>query len=268
MITLYKNGTKLEFKQWKFPGGEVGVQLSEIEQKAKYTVQMDYENSDDVFVFLNVCDALQEFGVVMRDVIGSIPYFPYARQDRVCNSGESKALEVFVQVLSKAFCWNFRTKDVHSGVAIALCDDYGITLIDESQEDCAIDLPKFDVLLAPDIGAANKAAMHKQYMFGTTGLVCLSKTRVGSKVTYVDYSYDTIKGNVCVVDDLADGANTFVALGEMLKRTQPNITSLNLYVTHGLFSRGLDVLGDLYDKIYTHNLMNKGIKENARLVLV
>lgn len=202
----------------------------------------------------------------MRNVTGSIPYFPYARQDRVCNSGESKALEVFVQVLSKAFCWNFRTKDVHSSVALALCDDYGITLINESQEDCAVDLPLFDVLVAPDKGAANKAALHKQFMWGTTGLVCLSKTRVGPKVVYVDYDYDTIKGNVCVVDDLADFGGTFLALGEMLNRTQPNITSLNLYVTHGLLGKGVDELKKLYDRIYVHNLMNKSVLDSVVVI--
>jgi len=266
MITLYKNEVELQFKQWKFPGGEIGVQLSDIQPENKYTVHMDYENSDDVFVFLNVCDALQEQGVVMRNVNGSIPYFPYARQDRVCNTGESKALEVFVQILSKAFCWNFRTKDVHSSVALSLCDNYGITLINEPQEDCAVDLPKFDVLIAPDKGAENKAAMHKQYMFGTSELMCLSKTRIGSKVVYVDYAYDTIKGSVCVVDDLADGANTFVVLGEMLKRTQPNITSLNLYVTHGLFSKGTNELKKFYDRIYVHNLMNKSVLDSVVVI--
>lgn len=55
MITLYKNGVELPFKQWKFPGGEVGVQLSDIQPENKYTIRMDYENSDDIFVFLNVC---------------------------------------------------------------------------------------------------------------------------------------------------------------------------------------------------------------------
>jgi ribose-phosphate pyrophosphokinase len=268
MITLFKDGVKLPFKQWKFPGGEVGVQLSDVDVDATYTVHMEYENSDDVMVFLNVCDALQEYGVSKHQVCGSIPYFPYARQDRVCNKGESRALEMFVQVLSCAFCWKIYTKDVHSSVALALCDDYGVFLVDEPHEDCAVDLPVFDVLIAPDKGAENKASMHNQYMFGSTSLVCLSKTRVGSQVVYMDYAYDTIKGTVCVVDDLCDGGFTFISLGEMLKRTQPNITSLNLYVTHGLFSKGIDILEGLYEKVYVHNLMNKEMKPHGRLVLV
>lgn len=87
----------------------------------------------------------------------------------------------------------------------------------------------------------------------------MSKTRVDSKVVYVDYAYDTIKGSVCVVDDLVDGGFTFLSLAEMLKRTQPNITSLNLYVTHGLFSKGTEELKKFYDRIYVHNLMNKSV---------
>ena len=267
MITLYKNGVELPFKQWEFPGGEIGVQLSDIDNDCGilYSVQMDYENSDDVFVFLNVCDALGECGIHIKNVLGDIPYFPYARQDRVCNKGESKALEVFIQAISKAYCDVIYTKDMHSKETMDLCETYGIGLVNKNQDNCAGDLPLFDVLIAPDKGAENKAKEHEQVQKGAE-LICLSKTRVDSKVVYVDYAYDTIKGNICVVDDLVDGGFTFLSLAEMLKRTQPNITSLNLYVTHGLFSKGTNELKKFYDRIYVHNLMNKSVLDSVVVI--
>lgn len=105
MIKLFKNSTELQFAQWKFPAGEVGVKLPIDVQNDKYSsykVEMLFEGSDDVLVFLNVCDALAKMGVPIENVHAYIPYFPYARQDRACNTGESFALKVFISTLEQA----------------------------------------------------------------------------------------------------------------------------------------------------------------------
>ena len=54
-----------------------------------------------------------------------------------------------------------------------------------------------------------------------------------------------------IVDDICDGGRTFTALATELR----NITSgpIFLYVTHGIFSHGLDVFKGLIDKIYVAN---------------
>ena len=267
MITLYQNDTQTPFKQWKFPGGEVGVQLPSIEPSSKFVVRMDYENSDDIFVFLNVCDALIRMGVTKDDVTGLIPYLPYARQDRVCSNGESFALSVFCCAISNAQIGKLETYDIHSQVC---CNWFGVDtdyeLVNKEQHECAAMLPKFDVLISPDKGATEKAKKHTQVESGNTKLVQLSKVRLDSGIVYEDFPYDTIKGTVCVVDDLIDKGGTFLALGKMIKRTQPYITSLNLYATHGLMGDGTTELFKFYDVIYVNNLMNRGLEYGDRLV--
>lgn len=266
MISLFKNNVEIPFKQWKFPGGEVGVQLWNIDLTSDYVIRMDYENSDDVFVFLNVCDALLRSRVASHKVQALIPYFPYARQDRVCNVGESFALNVFCNMIINAMLSKIVTYDIHSNVSALWFGHYGeAELENKEQYECARNLPLFNVLIAPDKGATEKAKKHKQLESGTQ-LVQLSKTRLENKIVYEDHAYDTIKGTVCVVDDLSDGNGTFIVLAEMLKRTQPNITSLNLYVTHGLFSKGVSNLYGLYDTIYTHNLMNKSVANGVTII--
>jgi len=267
MIKLFKDGVEIPFKQWKFPGGEVGVQLQDIDDASKYVVHMYFEGSDDIMYFLNVCDALSYSGVDFEDVTAYIPYLPYARQDRICNSGESFALEVFIGLLNRADCSSYTFCDIHSKVALYLLDKHGIEYVHKEQHMCAAGLPKFDVLIAPDKGALSKIYnFDHTHNISSTSIVCLSKTRKDGNIVYEDYTYDTIKGDVCIVDDIADGGLTFLMLAEMIKRTQPNITSLSLYVTHGLFSKGTVQLLSLYDKIYTHNLMNFDVVDEVTVI--
>jgi len=268
MIKLYQDGTEIQFKQWKFPAGEIGVKLQDINPESNYTVKMDFESSDCVFTFLNVCDALEESGVKQQNVGCVMNYVPYARQDRVCSKGESKSLVIFIELLSNAYCGMFHVADVHSEVTLRLMREYGINYWHTPQENTAFHLPVFDVLIAPDKGAQNKAQEHQQFQQGSTALVCLSKTRSTTGIVYEDFSFNTIKGNVCVVDDLCDGGATFLSLAEMLKRTQPNITKLSLYVTHGLFSKGTEELLKFYDTIYVSNMMYKGTFDTTRIELI
>jgi ribose-phosphate pyrophosphokinase len=265
MIKLFCHTLEIPITTWKFPGGEVGVKIPEELKKLRYKVVMNFEGSDDIMMFLNVCDALKHKGIDIKDISGIIKYLPYARQDRVCSEGESHALDVFLKVLKTAHCGEFVFHDMHSNVSTDLLDQYGFHYYHVEQHYCGDGLPLFDTLIAPDKGALDKIYKHRQVDVCGTHVVCLSKSRVGSIIIYDDYPFDTISGNVCVVDDLCDGGGTFISLGKMLKLTQPDITSLNLYVTHGLFSKGTEELSKLYDKIYTNNLMNDSVVDQVTI---
>ena len=68
------------------------------------------------------------------------------------------------------------------------------------------------------------------------------------------------------MDDISDGNGTFIALANMLVKTGNNGSQLDLYVTHGIFSKGLDNIRGLYNKVYTANLMNNEVKYDGMLV--
>ena len=58
-----------------------------------------------------------------------------------------------------------------------------------------------------------------------------------------------VKGKTCIIiDDIIDGGATFIYLAQLLKKNGAN--KVYLIVSHGIFSKGLDVLKDL-DGIYT-----------------
>jgi ribose-phosphate pyrophosphokinase len=57
---------------------------------------------------------------------------------------------------------------------------------------------------------------------------------------------------IIIVDDLCDGGATFIAEAQYLKLLFPQ-KKLNLFVAHGIFSKGFHELFDLFDHIYTTN---------------
>jgi len=270
MIKLFQEGVEIPVDYWKFPTGETGVKITgniNIAESSYISVRVNFENNDDIINCLQVVNALKNLGVSDYRVIVDIPYLPYSRQDRVCHPGEAFSLEVIIQVL-KTMKVLVRTYDLHSQVAF---HDLGADfLMNVPQFVCAAELPNHDFLIAPDKGAARKmqdssGQFHER-------IVTLSKTRVGGKVIYEDFTEVELSGKVCVIDDLCDGGNTFVALGEMIRRLHPKITEFNLYVTHGAFTQGIEKISEIYDNIYCNNFMNsKGLVDadlNPKLKLI
>ena len=54
--------------------------------------------------------------------------------------------------------------------------------------------------------------------------------------------------DILITDDICDGGMTFLKCAEALKEAGAN--SVSLYVTHGIFSKGLDIFKGLVDNIY------------------
>jgi ribose-phosphate pyrophosphokinase len=63
-----------------------------------------------------------------------------------------------------------------------------------------------------------------------------------------------------VVDDICDGGATFIKLRELIDSS----IKLNLHVTYGIFSKGLDIL---YKAGYTKITYNYRIQENEQSII-
>lgn len=255
MLALWYNGAEIAVKQWKFPCGEVGVKLEDPASMLgrKTIIQLHWEGNDDLIALGQLVDIVRRKGV--KDYCLYIPYFPYSRQDRRCMPGEAHSLKMVAEYInSLGFRW-VSTLDAHSPVLEAVVDRLHV----KSQQECAFNLPVYDYLIAPDAGAAKKVEQHAQVRMGNTNVIFASKTRSeGSMVVRLPSGYLTALAGkrVCVVDDLCDGGATFTNLAKLL--VIPGFdapTCLDLYVTHGFFTKGVDVLLERYDTIYTNNLM-------------
>ena len=59
-----------------------------------------------------------------------------------------------------------------------------------------------------------------------------------------------VKGKkVLIADDICDGGRTFIELAKVLKNK--GAVEVSLFITHGIFSKGLEVFEGLIDAIYT-----------------
>jgi len=62
------------------------------------------------------------------------------------------------------------------------------------------------------------------------------------------------KCEILIVDDICDGGGTFIKCAESLKKYLPDCNfEMDLYVTHGIFSKGTKELDKYFRNIYTFN---------------
>jgi ribose-phosphate pyrophosphokinase len=61
--------------------------------------------------------------------------------------------------------------------------------------------------------------------------------------------------NLIILDDICDGGQTFVELAKHLKAQ--GAKAIYLYITHGIFSKGLSVLKQHFEHVYCYHTMLK-----------
>lgn len=251
---------EIEFNLFKFSGGEVHIKLNnniDYEQITNVVITNRITNSDDLIKILIAKDALERKGIKKFELI--IPYFPYARQDRVCVEGESFTLKVFTDILNTLKFDKIYVLDAHSNVSVGLLNNC-INLSNQIYVEKAVnDIKRISnkkdiILVSPDSGANKKS---NDLFFN---LKCFKSIVKCDKIRNLDNGNlngfevfkDDLNGETClIVDDICDGGRTFIGIVESLKNK--NVGDVYLFVTHGIFSNGFEDLGKYFNKIYTTN---------------
>lgn len=116
----------------------------------------------------------------------------------------------------------------------------------------------YDVVIAPDSGAKDRAELIANAL--DVPLLLLQKHRDISTGMILRYSgFDIGRTKGLVVDDICDGGATF----NMLALSGNPPADLNLFVTFGIFSKGLEELSKHYNKIYTTDLSGYSIPDGV-----
>lgn len=247
-----------------FPGGEVNPRLPK-GLKAPMNVIAWLETSDDIMALILTFDALRrQYG---KDVFCklTIPYYPYARQDRVCNSGEALSKEVLFKLITSHCHFNFTTYDVHSNTNKV----NNITMLDIAKRL----QPQFSddtILVAPDAGSTEKvkelAEHYSLDWIQATKDRCLETGKLSGFSFETELKCDFSNKHLLIVDDICDGGGTFNGLAAVLKKHLSPKT-LSLYVTHGIFSRGFDELEESFDHLYTTDTISKEWLPRSKLTI-
>lgn len=257
---LQVNGEQVNY--FTFSGGELQVKLPTKLPTERVQLTWKPIDASEITLLLLTVSALKHQGI--HDIDLDILYLPYARQDRVCSPGEAHSLEVICNVLINLDVSVIRLWDVHNREkTLELLDSHLCIHIESYQifERFKI-LDDFDVanliLCSPDDGAYQRVSdVANQYIWTTP--VVLSKTRnlETGEITGLKWNpYNrVVEGyNVLVIDDICDGGATFIEAAKLLK--QKGAEKLYLYVSHGIFSKGLDSLLKYYDRIYCHHVLH------------
>lgn len=253
------NIDKIELRSFNFSGGECQVSVAHIPLNDHVEISAFLNNSDEIMRLILTVDAVRRINPkVTIELV--IPYFPYARQDRVCNPGEAFSAAVMASLINNLHCNSVTIEDPHSVITASMIDNVRILtqadIISHSEMMKRLIKDNKLILLAPDKGAAPK----------TEEIIkSLLKMGVKADALFAKKIRDVTNGkiietvipeglegkNILIPDDICDGGATFTELAKKLK--SHGAGDLYLYVTHGIFSKGLDPLKEGFKHIYCRN---------------
>jgi ribose-phosphate pyrophosphokinase len=185
-----------------------------------------------------------------------MPYMPGARQDRT--DGQTPITK---QLVAGLFAANrgIHVFDLHSDLHAY---NWRPRNWMPSDLNCKFE-KEYDYIIAPDKGAIGRAEDFQRAYFPNSQLLYGEKVRdfaTGKILKYDLYNgfddrFDDLDtGTALVVDDICDGGATF----NMLSATGAMSLRLDLWVSHGIFSKGFDNLLENYGIIYTTDSFYRG----------
>lgn len=230
-------------------------QIEQIGCADKVSLKAFLTDMTEAFNLIMVVDAIRR---VRPDVMINLvlPYLPYARQDRVCNEGEANGIAAFANILNSLNFSAVKLLDPHSDTAAGVIQRSVLTNMAQllAGQD-ALGWMDFSTtwFVAPDAGAVKRVKALAQKL-GAAGYITASKERdlETMELTKIVFDEDTTDRDILVIDDLCDGGRTFIGLAKAV-REQGIPNSLRLWVTHGIFSYGTEIVTEHYDGVYTTN---------------
>ena len=213
----------------RFPDGECYTRIDHKELDDDVViVQNTYPDGNMIEMFL-LQDAVRRLGAKTITLV--IPYFGYARQDRVFKPGEPESARVVAEHLDMV-CDRVITVDIHKEDVLKYFKCPGEDLkaagaIAEYFMDKSIDL-----VLSPDIGAIGRAKFVAEKM----GLKSdhLTKVRLsGSEVKISPANMDCAGKNILIVDDMISTGGTIIAAVHALR--EAGASGVSVACTHGVF---------------------------------
>ena len=262
---VYK--AQISFNLFEFPGGERGIKLyipKQFNEDKKVLITHRIQNSNDLMDVLLAKDALDHLGIT--EVHLFIPYIPYARQDRICDTGESFSLKVFAKLLNSANFTKVITLDAHSDVAPALINNC-INISNTNLVQIVLLATNCEILISPDSGANKKINKLATQCGMITRVVKCDKKRdlTTGELTGFEVFANDLEGKDClIVDDICDGGGTFMGLATELK--EKNVGKLHLFTTFGIYSKGIEILTKYFDGIWCSNGFSTIDKSNSLMV--
>jgi len=246
-VTISLNGTKIDVTMFPDKTSQVWKVPEDLFKCKQYDVVFEFDHEGEIMHLVQLVDLIKH-GHIPRPVNLHMPYLPYGRQDKDIDNNATFALSSFCRVINMLHFDSVTTLDAHSMKA----DEYlwnfkNIHPVDEisSRIHALMDGDGADnVKMAfPDAGAYKRYGTKFNYL-KKEDFIIGHKNRDQLTGYITEY---TIEGNpsgkdILIIDDICDGGMTFKLLARDLLKG--GAKSVNLYVTHGIFSKGVKTILD------------------------
>lgn len=257
MLTIHSGNTGYHLEFFQYPGGEWdlrdrdGKEILEI-KKITATVTNDNHISDDLVKIAFLAKTAETIEI-------NLGYVPAARADRTYDERPA-GVNVYASLIDFPNA-TYRIADPHSSACVNAFKNAKIVEIDiaeiiaelvqlENLADRA-----YDGLIAPDKGAKHRVEEVNGHLENKLPIYYANKVRDFSSGRIQNYDISTIPGDsnkrYLVVDDICDGGGTFRLLAQQIRERTNNNVSLDLWVTHGIFSGKAPELSKDYENIMT-----------------
>lgn len=279
-VQLFVDNVQVPVNFIRFSDGASNVKLDwpeDLVAESLVVVSVSPETPADnvMWEVMLVCSAAaaivvnQDGGEYDTKLVLNLPYLPHARADRIFERGNPDPLWLVTKLMLSCF-HEVVVKDIHNREALeenldTLEDNVELTEIDQTQ--CFLETfqrqrEKWEgqkiCLVAPDKGAFQKTRDVAIQLCGTDAdatYVGANKVRDVSTgqilaITVPDHLQIHPGERVIIVDDICDGGGTFIPLAEKLR--ERGAESVELYVTHGIFSKGLNIFKGVIDKLHVN----------------
>lgn len=257
------------YKQFTFSGGEEHIKLfdssnvqhvKQFTNVEKFLIIASVDSSSCIMQLLLTHNAIKNVNKT-ASIDLYLPYYPFARQDRVMVSGEPASLKVFANLLNGCNFSNVHVLDPHSEVTSALTNNIKLIPNEDFLKWAYSDIlnslsakpDKSDiVLVSPDAGAEKKIYATAKILSIENIVLAVKKLNVLTGSIEMTNFIGNMENKVCIIqDDIIDGGATFIELAKLLKAKGASL--VYLVVSHGIFSKGFDCLKPVIDGIYTTN---------------
>lgn len=227
-----------------------------------HTMLLRPRSMNDLITGLFLADAFAFRGLKIKNLF--LPFVPAARQDRINDSGDYLfTLKSVANMLNARGFETVTMIDPHSMVAPALIDNSRVlSIVDVMKAGADEFYGKYAGVIAPDAGAAKRAFEVAQYLGvnfyqGEKHRDIETGKLSGFKVDlpYSETHYPIAPRRFLVVDDICDGGGTFNGLAEAVRasKSDNDDITLDLWVTHGIFSVGTYTLLKNFGQVLTTN---------------
>ncbi len=239
------------YERFDFPDGQPHIKLNDELVDCNVAIKAAITSPDDLFELLMLKNVLNEGD---NHVNLAITYLMGARMDKRIDGQQPHTLMIVCQAIATEGFEQVGVLDPHSdvvGAMISLVTPFK-KMYPGSQVRKLLNQynPATTRIVIPDAGAEDRVLHMTQGTPFASYIRCTKErdSQTGKLSHFTITNPADVNGMVClIIDDICDGGRTFEGIATLLR--DAGATGVDLFVTHGIFSRGGKLAG--IDRVYT-----------------